>query len=143
MPVEQVRAAYPDMPAADAWGNGGGSHADYAASSMGIMIGKELTTARDFAARSDRGEISYGQDLDLLLPSMTFGGMSAAGATPPRVAAQTDAQYDASVKMADLVRGVREDFFYQVGVENNPLYRLGILFFQIPPALNGLGTFGG
>lgn len=122
----------------NAWGQGGGSMADFGASVQGIVIGREMAEARQVAAQADAGEIAHGHDLDLLLPSMAYGGMSQDGFDPPRVEGMSDAQYQGSIEMADSMRESRDSFIGQLAGEKNIFAWPFITFFQIPAAINDL-----
>lgn len=122
----------------NAWAQGGGSMADFAASTQGLKIGLEMNRARQTAVQADAGQIAHGHDLDLLMPGFAYGGMSQRGNDPPRLAGMSQEQYEASRQVADSMRDLRESPIGQLATEKNPFAWPLISFFQIPPALNGL-----
>lgn len=121
----------------NAWAQGGGSMADYSASSAGIIAGGQLFQARSYAAEYEAGQHPSGGNIDLLEPVMVAGFVSDAGTAPPQVAGMNAAQQQAAQQTMTDIANFRSSFFFQLATEKNPVAALLTGFFQIPPILNG------
>lgn len=120
----------------DAWANGGGSMADYAASSAGLWAGQELFLARGVGEKYEAGEISHGANVDFTMPTLVAGIVSERGTPAPVVEGMNQAQIDESNRVMGVLADHREGIFRNI-VENNWLAGAMIGFFHIPAALNG------
>lgn len=122
----------------DAWANGGGSMADYAASASGIIAGHQLFEARKYAAGFESGAHAEGGNIDLLVPTMVSGFVSDAGTPAPHVAGTTDAQQQGADQMMGQIADYRSGWLYQLATEKNPVAGLLVSFFGAAPWLRGL-----
>lgn len=120
----------------DAWANGGGSMADYAASSAGLWAGQELFIAREVGERYEDGEINYGANVDFTVPTLVAGVVSERGTPAPVVEGMNEAQIAEANRTMGVLADHREGLFRNL-VENNWLAGVTIGYFSIPAALNG------
>lgn len=121
----------------DAWGNGGGSMADYAASSSGIIAGGQLVQARNYAAEYEAGQHPSGANIDLMEPVLVAGFVSKTGTPAPAVAGMSAAQQQGANQAMKDISDFRSSVLFQLATEKNPVAALLVGFFEIPPILRG------
>jgi len=121
----------------NAWGQGGGSLADFAASTTGIITGGQLIQARNYAAEFEAGKHPGGANVDLLQPVIVAGFVSDTGTPAPQVAGMNAAQQRVAQQTMTQISDVRGSWLYQLATEKNPAAALPIWFFELPPLLNG------
>ncbi|HYV48700.1 MAG TPA: hypothetical protein VFA20_27770, partial [Myxococcaceae bacterium] len=104
----------------DAWVAGGGSMADFAASSTGIVTGQQLWKARAYGAEAEAGKHADGRDIDLLEPVFVAGFVSDAGTPAPNVAGMSPAQRQGATQLMQRISDLRASPLYQLATEYNP-----------------------
>jgi hypothetical protein len=126
----------------NAWAEGGGSLADFAASSTGIIAGSQLAQARQYAAEFEAGLHPSGGDIDLMQPVIVAGFVSDAGTPAPQVAGMTEGQQQAAQQTMTQIADYRGSWLYRLATEANGAAALPIWLLEIAPWLNGFKPNG-